>query len=194
MFLEPIIYTNTYLKLGYNIKYLTVEYSIINSYVISILSFPSFFGISVSSALLPNITADYKNKNYENFNKKIIILTISTIIFGILSISVILLNIKKILILLFNTNKGISYAYLLGPFFIFLYITPIFSIVIQAINKVNKLLYVTIISNFIKIIIFFILCMKGYSLKAYIYSIIIEIIITFILLFYISIKRSNYKN
>lgn len=194
MFLEPIIYTNTYLKLGFSIKYLTLEYSIINSYIISIFSFPSFFGISVSSALLPNITLDYKNKRYSIFNKKILYLTISTIIFGIVSIFIILFNINKFLLLFFNSNKGINYAYLLGPFFIFIYITPIFSSVMQAINKVNKLLYVTIISNSLKIIIFIILCMNKFGITAYLYAIIVEIIITFITLFYLVIKKSNYNN
>ena len=44
---------------------------IVNSYIIPLLSIPSFFSISIASALLPNITKAYTKKRYNEFNKKL---------------------------------------------------------------------------------------------------------------------------
>ena len=63
-FLEPILLTMLLIKNGYTSNYITIEYGIINSYVLPLLAMPTFFSISIASALLPNITKLYKNKNY----------------------------------------------------------------------------------------------------------------------------------
>ena len=79
-FLEPIILTNVLLKTGYASEYITLEYGIINSYVLPLLSLPSFFSISIASALLPNLTKEYTSKNYTRFNAKLFKLMVVSLI------------------------------------------------------------------------------------------------------------------
>ena len=85
-FLEPIILTSTLLATGFSSNYITLEYGIINSYIIPLLSIPSFFSISIASALLPNITKAYTKKRYNEFNKKLIKLLILSVIVGLICI------------------------------------------------------------------------------------------------------------
>ena len=182
-FLEPIILSNVLINTGYSINYITLEYGIINSYIIPLLSFPNFFSIAIASALLPNITKLYINKNYDEFNKKIFKLLIISMIIGIFCLLFILIFPKLILILIFNTTLGINYIYLLGPVFILIYIQPTLSITLQAINKTNILFIISTISVIIKYTILVFLGKLNYGINSLIFSIIAGIIIVNLLLF-----------
>ncbi|MEG2620715.1 MAG: oligosaccharide flippase family protein, partial [Bacilli bacterium] len=133
-FLEPIILTYVLLKTGYSSNYVKLEYGVINAYIIPILSIPIFFSGSIASALLPNLTKLYATKCYKNFNKKIIQMMILSMVIGVLFLIIILAFPGKILSLLYNVNFGINYLYLIGPFFIILYIQPVLSVSLQAMN------------------------------------------------------------
>lgn len=190
-FLEPIILINALLELNYNINYITLEYGVITSYIIPILSFPNFFSMLIASALLPNITKLYNNKQYEDFNKKIAVSLFITIIIGIMSFIFILIFAKYILKYLYNTNLGINYIRILGPFFILIYIQPILSIILQATEKTNILLIISIINTFSKYISLFIFCNIGLGINSLIVSMIISIITTTILLLICITKLIN---
>lgn len=190
-FLEPIILTYLLLKTGFNSKYITLEYGIINSYVIPILSMPSFFSSSIASALLPNITKLYNDKKYKEFNNKLLKLLLFTLYIGIISIIIILLFPKKIMKLIYGVNYGINYLYFMGPFFILLYIQPVLSIGIQAINKTNKLLYVSISSVIVKFLVLFFFALFKIGINSLIASIISGIIITTTLLIKILLLNIN---
>ena len=190
-FLEPIILTNILLKTGYAAKYITLEYGIINSYIIPILSVPTFFSLSVASALLPNITKAYKNKKYNEFNGKLLKLMILSIIVGLMCLIVIFCFPKVILKLVYNVNFGINYIYLLGPFFLILYMQPTLSVAVQAMNKTNKLFIVSSISMVIKYLSLIILGLLRLGINSLIYSIIIGIVTTTFLLLYIVLKEIN---
>lgn len=167
-FLEPILLTNILLKDGYTKEYIQMQYGIINSYIIPLLSIPSFFSVSIASALLPNITKAYANKKYNDFKHKLLRLLTLSIVLGSICISIILLFTKLILNLIYGVSFGTSYIYVMGPFFVLLYIQPTLSSALQAMGKTNKLFYVSIISNFLKylaLIIFGILGFEMYSLN-----------------------------
>lgn len=188
-FLEPIILNYTLTKSGFNKKYILLEYGIINSYIIPVLSIPSFFFISISSALLPNLTKEYKNKNYKKYNDKMKKLTIASIIIGIISLTVLLIFPNKILNLIYKQTYGINYLYILGPFFIFLYLNPTMQAAILSAGKTNKLFLISIISNIIKYTLLLILGILNFGIYSLIFSIIIGIIINTILSFYFVIKK-----
>ena len=190
-FLEPIILMN--FITGYNTNYITLEYGIINSYVISILSLPSFFSILMSSALLPNITKLYNDKKYYDFSKKIRISILVSLLFGIISITFILLYPKNILILIYNTSLGINYIKVLAPLFIFTYVTPILSIILQSTGKTIELFKISIITTIIRYLSLLLFCNLGYGINGLIYSIAISIIITttLLLLYIIKIKKEE---
>ena len=188
-FLEPIILTNVLLKTGYSLNYITLEYGIINSYIIPLLSAPSFFSISIASALLPNITKAYSNKRYKEFNSKLLKLMILSLVVGAICLLVIMIIPKKILTIIYNANYGINYIYLIGPFFLILYMQPTLSVAMQAMNKTNKLFFVSLISIIIKYIILIITGLIKTGMNSLIYSIMSGIIITTFMMIYIILKE-----
>lgn len=188
-FLEPIILTNVLLSKGFSAEYITLEYGIINSYIIPLLSMPTFFSTSIASALLPNITKLYYNKKYKLFNSKLLKLMVLSIIIGLACLSIILLFPSQILKLVYNINLGINYMYIIGPFFLILYMQPTLSVAIQAMDKTNNLLLISIIMVVVKYTSLFVLCKNGFGINSFLYSIIIGILITTFLMFITVVKK-----
>lgn len=192
-FLEPIILTNTLLSTGFSANYITLEYGVINSYIIPLLSIPSFFSISIASALLPNITKLYANKKYKEFNKKLLKLLLLSIIVGLVCLLIIMLFPEYILKLIYNVNFGINYIYLIGPFFLILYMQPTLSIALQAMGKTNKLFFTSTISMVIKYSMLYLFGKLGFGINALCFSLITGIVTTTLLVFLIVIKEINKK-
>lgn len=193
-FLEPIILTNTLLSTGFSSNYITLEYGIINSYIIPLLSIPSFFSISIASALLPNITKAYSNKKYKEFNNKLLKLMFLSMIVGLVCLTIILIFPETILKLVYNVNYGINYIYLIGPFFLVLYMQPTLSVALQAMNKTNKLFITSTVSMVLKYSVLYILGKLGLGMNALIFSIMTGIIVTTSMVIYIVLKEINKKS
>ena len=192
-FLEPIILTNTLLSSGYSPNYITMEYGIINSYIVPLLSIPSFFSISIASALLPNITKAYANKKYDEFNRKLLKLMFLSMLVGAVCLTVILIFPNEILKLVYNVNFGINYIYLIGPFFLILYMQPTLSVALQAMDKTNKLFLTSTISVIIKYSTLYVLGKIGFGMNALIFAMIAGIVTTTSLVLIIVLKELKKK-
>ena len=192
-FLEPIILTNTLLSSGYSPNYITMEYGIINSYIVPLLSIPSFFSISIASALLPNITKAYANKKYDEFNRKLLKLMFLSMLVGAVCLTIILIFPNEILKLVYNVNFGINYIYLIGPFFLILYMQPTLSVSLQAMDKTNKLFLTSTISVIIKYSTLFVLGKIGFGMNALIFAMIAGIVTTTSLVLIIVLKELKKK-
>lgn len=192
-FLEPILLSYVLIKNGYSANYITLEYGIINSYVVPVLSIPTFFSFSIASALLPNITKLYAKKKYKDFNKKLIKLIMLSMFVGLMCLTIILLFPDKILELIYGVSFGVNYIYLIGPFFLILYIQPTLSVGIQAMGKTSKLFYVSLISIITKYLILVLAGENGYGMNSLVFSMITGIIITTSLITFIILKELNKK-
>lgn len=192
-FLEPIILTNTLLSSGYSSNYITMEYGIINSYIVPLLSIPSFFSISIASALLPNITKAYANKKYDEFNRKLLKLMFLSMLVGAVCLTIILIFPNEILKLVYNVNFGINYIYLIGPFFLILYMQPTLSVALQAMDKTNKLFLTSTISVIIKYSALYVLGKIGFGMNALIFAMIAGIVTTTSLVLIIVLKELKKK-
>lgn len=192
-FLEPIILTNTLLSSGYSPNYITMEYGIINSYIVPLLSIPSFFSISIASALLPNITKAYANKKYDEFNRKLLKLMFLSMLVGAICLTIILIFPNEILKLVYNVNFGINYIYLIGPFFLILYMQPTLSVALQAMDKTNKLFLTSTISVIIKYSTLYVLGKIGFGMNALIFAMIAGIVTTTSLVLIIVLKELKKK-
>ena len=192
-FLEPIILTNTLLSRGYSPNYITMEYGIINSYIVPLLSIPSFFSISIASALLPNITKAYANKKYDEFNKKLLKLMFLSMLVGAVCLTIILIFPNEILKLVYNVNFGINYIYLIGPFFLILYMQPTLSVALQVMNKTNKLFLTSTISVIIKYSALYVLGKIGFGMNSLIFAMIAGIVTTTSLVLIIVLKELKKK-
>lgn len=188
-FLEPILLTFILVKNGYSPSYITLQYGIINSYIIPLLSIPSFFSLSIASALLPNITKAYYKKMYKEFKSKLLKLLLLSILVGLVVLSIIMLYPKEILKLIYNVSFGINYIYLLGPFFLILYMQPTLTSAIQAMGMTSKLFYVSFISVILKYLVLFIGGMLGLGINALIIATITGIITTTFLELLILVKK-----
>lgn len=192
-FLEPIILTNTLLSSGYSPNYITMEYGIINSYIVPLLSIPSFFSISIASALLPNITKAYANKKYDEFNRKLLKLMFLSMLVGAVCLTIILIFPNEILKLVYNVNFDINYIYLIGPFFLILYMQPTLSVALQAMDKTNKLFLTSTISVIIKYSTLYVLGKIGFGMNALIFAMIAGIVTTTSLVLIIVLKELKKK-
>lgn len=192
-FLEPIILTNTLLSSGYSPNYITMEYGIINSYIVPLLSIPSFFSISIASALLPNITKAYANKKYDEFNRKLLKLMFLSMLVGAVCLTIILIFPNEMLKLVYNVNFGINYIYLIGPFFLILYMQPTLSVALQAMDKTNKLFLTSTISVIIKYSALYVLGKIGFGMNALIFAMIAGIVTTTSLVLIIVLKELKKK-
>lgn len=190
-FLEPIILTKVLINAGFSSNYITLEYGIINSYIIPLLSMPSFFSLSIASALLPNITKAYANRKYEEFKGKLLKLLSLSMVVGSLCLVFILIFPEFILNIIYGVSFGINYIYLIGPFFLILYIQPTLTAAIQAMGKTNKLFFVSLISTILKYVCLIACGLLGFGMNSLAFSIIAGIIVTTILDILIVLKEIN---
>ena len=193
LFLEPIIITYAFTKLGYTTGYITKEYGIITGYVLPIVTLPSFLSSAISSALLPVITNKYQNNDMIFIKKRIRQAIVYSLIIGIPCTLIILLFPNIILKVMFGEVVGKNYLLFASLIFLITYINgPIISS-LQAMDKSKNVLYANIINAFIKIVcllLFSILNIKMYSL---LFAYLISFVITTIYEFY-ELKKVLNKN
>lgn len=177
-FFEPIILTNILLLVGYSNNYIITEYGIYNAYVIPILTAPVFIIQVLNTALVPDISKNFKNKNY--IKKRLKQCLIFSLIIGILYCAFVFLNAEFILKLVYNTNKGLTYIKFLSIIFpIFFLEGPMFSCLI-GLGLTKYSLYITIVSSVSKLIVLTILSLFSIGIYGLIIS---EIVNIFIVLF-----------
>lgn len=192
-FLEPIILTTILVKVGYTNQYIIYQYGIINAYVLPILLLPSFLTSAISQALIPNISLYYTNKNYNMVKKRINQALIISLILGIIFTSIFVIFRNNILYIMFNTYEGSNYILFLAPLFIFHYIEHPLLASLQAMNKANINMKISLINMFIRTIILGILCSLRIDMYALLISIILNILFTCIYS-YTKIKKILFYN
>lgn len=177
-FLEPIIITNVLLFIGYSKEYIIYEYGVINAYSLSLLLMPQFFTQNMSTSLIPELSKQYSQKNYNMCIKRIKQIILLSAFIGGLSTIIITLFPNFFLNILYKTNEGIDYIRFLSPFIILFYIQYPLANALQALGKSKTVLKISIKTSTIRIlslIIFSFLKMGMYSL---ILTIITNLIIT----------------
>ena len=151
-FLEPIILTNTLLYVGYTPEYILLEYGSYNAFAISTLTIPSFFIAALTMALIPEVSKYLSKKNYSLVKKRLKQAFIFAFLIGFTFTSFIYFFRYPLLKFLYNTTSGAGYIKYLSFFFILFYFEAVFSSFMQAINKNNITLKITIISSIIKLL------------------------------------------
>ena len=184
-FFEPIILMNLLLYSGYTNNYILSEYGAYNAYSLTILTVPSFFIIAISSSLIPEISKYYLLKKYNIVKRRLKQALVFGLIIG-LSYSIILLIWgENILYAIYKTYEGVEYIKILAPFFVLFYLESILMSYLQAINKANITMKITIIGVLVKLLSLSILsiCHIG------IYSLLIAEIINIFIVVFLNIKE-----
>lgn len=176
-FFEPIILTNLLLYSGYSNEYILLEYGAYNAYSITILTVPSFFITAISSSLIPEISKFYLTKNYKLVKKRLKEALIFALIIGITYSVILFFFGSNILNALYNTTLGLNYINILSPIFPLFYIESILISFLQAIDKAQITMKITIIGVIIKLIALAITSLIHIGMYSLIISEIINIFI-----------------
>jgi len=187
-FLEPIIISFVLLKVGYTNNFIINEYGIINGYVMQLVLLPSFFTAAISQALIPIISKNYTNRNYEYVKKKIKQAIFFSLLIGIPATIIFELFPDTLLNLLFKTNKGINYIKVIAPICLLHYIQSPISSSLQAMGSAKISMKGTFIGMILRTIFLFIFSF----LKIGLWSLIIatSINIMFVTIFdYYNVKK-----
>lgn len=190
-FFEPIILTNLLLLNGYSNQYILVEYGAYNAYSIMILTVPSFFITAISSSLIPEISKFYLNKKYNLVRKRLKEAIIFALLIGVPYSIILIFFGKNILYLLYKTSLGLNYIKILAPIFTLFYIESILISFLQAIDKANITMKITIVGVFIKIVSLIIFSLLHIGMYALITSEIINILLVVSLNIYYVKKELN---
>ena len=177
-FLEPVILSNILLKLNFSSTYIVREYGIITGYVIPLLFLPSFFTLALSQAIMPYITREYLNKGYDNIKRRLLSVSIFILIISVIIILIFEFYGKFLLLFLYKSHVGYKYLKILAPVFVLQYLQSIFSFTLNGMGMVHDIFIYSIISSFVRIFVIIILCLLGFGIYSYIFSIIINIIIS----------------
>ena len=188
-FFEPVILTFVLLKEGYTSSYITIQYGIINAYIMPMVLFPSFFTNAISHAMLPIISREYAKGNKKYIKTKLWQTIIFSLIIGV-PISIVMFIFPEFFLKLFyKTQSGINYLRFLIPFFLLYYIETPLAMFLQGINKSYRVMTDNIIGIIIKTVLLFVLSFLNIGLYSLLIATISNIIIVTIR-HIISIKKS----
>lgn len=134
-FLEPIILMYVLKLMGYSNVFIVNEYGIYNAYVIPLLVIPSFIVQAISTALIPEVSKSYENKNMHHVKKRLKQAIIISILLGLLTNIFVFLYPEILLKLVYNTNEGINYIKVLAFFFVLYNLEGPLSSALQALGK-----------------------------------------------------------
>lgn len=189
LFLEPVIITFVFLKLGYETSYITKEYGIISGYVLPMVMMPNFLSGAISNALLPTVTKSYANKKYKETKRKLLLACNLSLIIGAIFTIILFIFPKECLKLLFNTTLGSNYLKITSIIFLISYILNPLSICLQAMDKSKELMKINIIAVIIKTSLLFTLTYLNINMWPLIISYGIQYI--YITIKIINITRKN---
>ena len=116
-----------------------------------------------------------------------------SLVIGLICLIFILAFPKQILNIIYSVNLGINYIYLIGPFFLIIYMQPALAAAMQAMNKTDKLFKISVISIITKYIVLTITGLLGFGINCLIFSMITGIIITTLLVLITVLKEINKK-
>lgn len=151
-FFEPIILKNLLLLSGYSNNYILTEYGAYNAYTLTILTVPSFFVTAISSSLIPEISKHYLKKQKKLVKKRLKEALFFALLIGITYSIILIFWSKNILNIIYNTTLGLNYIKILSPIFPLFYIEAILISFLQALNKANITMRITITGVIIKLI------------------------------------------
>ena len=179
-FLEPIILTLILTGQGFKDKYITINYGIINGYVLPLILLPSFFTSAISQALIPIVSELYTNNKYDAIRRKIKQALYISLLIGLIYTLIIIFKGDYLLKLIYNTNEGLNYLKIIAPIFIFHYLEHPLLSALQAMKKAKTNLNISIINFFIRTLGLYILLKLKIGFYALLISISFNILFTYI--------------
>ncbi|MDO5569308.1 MAG: oligosaccharide flippase family protein [bacterium] len=192
-FLEPIIITFIFNKLGYTSNYITEEYAIVSGYVLPVLLLPSFFTLAISNVILPVVSSSYAKKQYSYTKIKIKQACFISLLVGVPLSIIFFLFPSQILNLMYSTNVGAQYLRISSIFFLIYYLQSPLTSVLQAIDKSKSAMNGTIYGTIIKTLLIILLPTLKLGMWSLLIATIASILVTTIH-HYIVVKKCLQKH
>lgn len=183
-FFEPIILTNLLLFSGYTSEYILVEYGAYNAYTITILTVPSFFITAISSSLIPEVSKHLLDRNHNSLLKRLKEALGFSLFIGITYSVLLIFFGDAILNAIYDTTLGLNYIKILAPIFPLFYIEAILMSFLQAINKANITMKITILGVIVKLLVLAVTSLMHIGMYALIVSEIANIFLVVLLNIY----------
>lgn len=190
-FLEPIINTLVLLKIGFNKNLIDYDYTVINAYVIPLLTICVFLSNALATTAIPAISeksSTNKNEDTLNLIDKIFFMAL---IPGIIISILLFFYPNDYLQLLFSTSNGSMYIKKYVFIFLFHYIQSPGIAILQALGNSKKVLSICSFYNVLRLLLIFIF---AYFTNFGTYSIFYAIITTMVLetlTIWIQIRKST---
>ncbi|MBR2891622.1 MAG: oligosaccharide flippase family protein [Bacilli bacterium] len=195
-FLEPIVNTSILLFLGFSLDKINYDYTVINAYIIPLLTICSFLSTSLAVVSIPSISENHALNNKQNINYLINKIFMFSIVPGILISILLYFFPKEYMNLFFATTKGSEIIKKFVFLFLIHYLQAPGISILQAIGKSKLVFYITTFFNFLKLLLIILLSNINFiNTYAIFYSIIITMTLeTFVIWIFIYIKTSFVLN
>ena len=183
-FLEPVILLSILLSQGYLREVIQEEYAVITGYVYPLLLLPSFFSSSLSQAIMPYLTREYRRNNKRGIFKFLGIVLFFFGVFGILVSFLFILFGKWALFFIYHTNLGYDYLRFLSFFTVFYYLQAPLNMVLISMGKTKDIFSITLFSAISRILslVFFLSFHCG--IWSLLYAFVFNVLSTSIYLFF----------
>ena len=177
-FLEPIIITRILLHLGYTSLMIQKEYGMMNGYVLSMITMPTFLTTVIYRLVLPEFL---ESMHHKKRIRKILFLSLLICLMIALPFTYLFYQYPEFCLqLLYKTTHGSSYLkYLSIPFILYYLQTP-FNALLQALDRHKTLFFISFIECFLEIILLLILTPQFHILAMAI-TLLIGIVVTLVL-------------
>lgn len=149
-FFEPIILTYVLKSVGYTNNFIVSEYGIYNAYVIPMLIIPSFVVQAISTALVPEISRSYEERNGKNIHKRLKQSLLLCIGLGLITNITVFLFPDFLLNLVYGTVEGVEYIRILALVFVLYNLEGPLSSTLQALGYTDLAFRATTLGVIIK--------------------------------------------
>ncbi len=136
-FFEPIILTYVLKSVGYSNQFIVGEYGIYNAYVVPMLMMPSFIIQAVSTALVPEVSKSYEQKDSSNIKRRLKQSLMLSFVLGLVSNTIVFLFPEFLLNLIYGTTEGATYIRILAGVFVLYNLEGPLSSTLQALGHTD---------------------------------------------------------
>lgn len=193
-FLEPILNTLILSYLGYNINKINTDYTIINAYIIPLLTITSFLSTSIATTVVPSISESVASNNTIETSNLINKSFFLSIIPGLIISIILFLFPLEYLKFFFQTTLGSEYVKKFVFVFLIHYIQAPGIAILQALGKSKLIFSISSIFNILRLLLIIILPfftnLNTYSL---LYSIILTMVLETTIIWIFIIQITNFK-
>lgn len=190
-FLEPILITSSMSLCGYSKDFITLQYGIVEGFVMPLLMLPNFFTNAISSALIPVVSRASSENNKEYIKRKLKQSIKISLLIGGITTFIFMLFPDFFLNLIYHQNHGGEYLRFIAPFFLILYIQSPLASILQSMNQAKDMMMDNLKGTILRSILIFLFGTLSIGIYGFLIAMIINILFV-TLLHWKHIKKALY--